>query len=110
MKPHNVETITFRELVSRLICSILEFFIESSITLGHGCRDIYKGIILKDPCKKCIAQACCSELCKEKKELNRFIFPHENLKSLKVYAWILTISVFISFLSLGSMIIKDFIL
>jgi hypothetical protein len=77
---------------------------------GRGCRNIYKAIILKDPCKKCIVQACCSELCKEKKELNIFIFPHENLKSLKFFAWLTTISVFISLLSLGSMIIRDVIL
>ena len=38
--------------------------------------NIWTLITFKDPCKKCIVRACCSDWCEHKTLLTNFIFPY----------------------------------
>jgi len=44
-------------------------------------------IILSDPCKKCLVQACCSDKCEERIILENFVTKGESLAKKKFFAW-----------------------
>ena len=50
-------------------------------------------ILAKNPCKKCIVQACCSERCEERTVFENFILRGETLKHQKLFAWAIAIYV-----------------
>lgn len=57
-------------------------------TVINGLHIVWRSLFLKDPCKKCIVKACCTEQCDEKTELLHFIFPHNSINQTKTLAWI----------------------
>ncbi|MFW9871557.1 MAG: hypothetical protein ACFFG0_00455 [Candidatus Thorarchaeota archaeon] len=44
-------------------------------------------ILTRDPCKKCLVSACCSQMCEERSLIENFIGRSSSLKSRKRIAW-----------------------
>jgi len=61
-------------------------FIESTLY-------IIEVILSKNPCKKCLVRACCSDKCEERIYFESFILRGESLWDKKLSAWFLAIYV-----------------
>ena len=89
---------------------MIEFFKALIEGVWRGLVDIYFTLTYKDPCKKCIVRACCSEECEEVIMTKRFLFPHTSIKEKKYWAILYSICIISSIGSLSVIIIRDFIL
>lgn len=66
-----------------------------------GIKQVVKEIIfiaffLKDPCDKCLVKPCCSSCCSEKYKVNIITSPYESIKTKKIQAWTLLLSIIYS--------------
>jgi hypothetical protein len=50
--------------------------------------ELYWGLTLKDPCKKCLVRACCSQECEHKIMVNNFIFPYDKVSEKRNMAYL----------------------
>lgn len=66
---------------------VLDFLTE----IVDGLYIIYKQATIKDPCKKCLIQPCCTALCGDKDYVNRIMHPW-SYKAGKRMAIVLIIS------------------
>ena len=66
------------------ICSIIEICKEVGII-------IFTIITAKDPCKKCIVKACCTEKCEERIYLENFVLKGDTIFHTKFLAWFIII-------------------
>jgi len=64
------------------ISDVVEYF------LG-GILHIIKVIVIKDPCKKCLVKACCSDRCNSSLEIEKLILPYQKILYAKIEAWVM---------------------
>lgn len=64
---------------------------------------------MKDPCKKCIVKACCSEKCEIVVEIENACFPYGSLKEKKRMSYAILFSWICVFISVSSGILKSII-
>lgn len=69
---------------------------------------IWKILTTKDPCKKCLVRPCCTyeSRCKEKRVINRLIYPESSISDAKFISIIYCSSIIILIMSLIFLIIK----
>ena len=60
------------------------------ILIAHILDPLYV-LFIKDPCKKCIVKACCTDPCEVVVVLKNYIFPFDTLAEKKKMAWICVI-------------------
>ena len=70
----------------------------------------YKILTIKDPCKKCLVRACCTEICAESEYSNRLKLPHKTLREAKLFTGVLFFSVIVAHLTIIIVLIKKVII
>jgi len=58
--------------ISKTIASFNDFIIDSSHLFKEGFLNIIITLFARDPCKKCLVRACCSERCEHKTHYSNF--------------------------------------
>ena len=78
-------------------------------------KEIFESIInpikilnMKDPCKKCLINTCCSTICPNKKDLINYVYPFDltEMKRTIIVNWLCILAVTMQTLILIIMIIK----
>jgi hypothetical protein len=70
---------------------------------------IFGYVCLKDPCKKCIVQACCQEKCELKIVVINYIMPFNSLFQARMFSCIIItcwITILLCFIRLASEFIR----
>jgi len=71
--------------------------------------NIIATLLAKDPCKKCLVSACCSDICEERVLLENLIMRGDTLRSRKLFAFFIAVYVPVVFVILVWQVIEQLI-
>lgn len=59
---------------------------EEALEFKDGLMMLIANLFLKDPCKKCLVRACCSDQCEIKIQTINMMLPHKTILHAKLFS------------------------
>jgi len=59
---------------------------EEALEFKDGFLMLVSNLFLKDPCKKCLVRACCSDQCEIKIQTINMMLPHKTILNAKLFS------------------------